>query len=55
MGQCEAPSSGTCGEAQARYVVAREDPLPILSGMIPGGQDKLEQKLLGRGGKIAHY
>jgi hypothetical protein len=30
------------------YVVAREDPLLIFSGMIPGGQDKLEQEFSGR-------
>ena len=43
MGQCEVPSTSTCGEAQPRYVVgSRKLLLSIFSGMIPGGQDKFE-------------
>jgi hypothetical protein len=49
MGQCEVPCTSTCGEAQPRYVVgSRRLLLSIFSGMIPGGQDKLEQEFLGR-------
>jgi len=42
-GLVRVPFTSTCGETQARYVVgSREGLLLIFSGMIPGGQDKLE-------------
>jgi hypothetical protein len=42
MGQYEVLFTSTWGEG-------RENPLPLIfSGMIPGGQDKLEQEFLGR-------
>ena len=31
MGQCEVPYTNTCGEAQARYVVGRENPYSSLA------------------------
>ena len=46
-GPVRVPSTSTCGEAQARYVADRKTPLLIFSGMIPGGQDKLEYEFLG--------
>ena len=47
--QCEMPSTSTGGEAQPRYVVGSRTPLLLIfSGMILGGQDKLEQEFLRR-------
>jgi hypothetical protein len=48
-GLVRVPFTSTSGETQARYVVgSREGLLLIFSGMIPGGQDKLEQEFPGR-------